>query len=206
MQATQKDFEIFFNHIKSGSKVIDIGCGEGDFLLKLKQEKNCVTFGIDVDSTNVLKCINKGLSVIQGDADADLNYYPNKENTNNSFDYAILANTIQAIKDPKTVLEQAKRIAKQVLISTPNFGYIETRLFFAIKGIMPVTKQLPYEWYNTPNIHFSTIKDMSVLLTKLNFTIDKFYYIDSKNNINQGNIKNMLLPNLFGKTGVYLVS
>ena len=202
----REDYQVFFNNIESGSKVIDIGCGEGDFLLKLKQEKNCRTYGIDVDSANVAASIKKGLSVVHGDAGVDLTHYPGKNETEHPFDYAILANTVQVIKNPRAVLEQVQRIAKQVYISAPNFAYIQNRLYFALKGRMPVTKQLPYEWYNTPNIHFSTIKDMVVLLDEIGFEITDFYYLCAKEKRHKGNKKNLLIPNIFARSGIYLAT
>lgn len=202
----RKDYEIFSNYIKPNSKVIDIGCGEGDFLDYLKAYKNCLTHGIDVDSGNVALAMNKGLSVIHGDADIDLSFYPSKNKTDKPFDYAILANTIQAIKAPDKVLEQAKRIAKEVLISTPNFAYIENRKYFIFKGMMPVTKQLPYEWYNTPNIHFSTIRDMIILLKEKGFSIKQLYYVTEKGKVKEASEDFLFFANLFGKMGVYIVS
>lgn len=201
----RKDYQIFFDNISENSKIIDIGCGEGEFLQKLKLEKNCKTYGIDVDSKKIAASINKGLSVVQGDANLELPHYPGKQETNHPFNYAILANTIQVIEDPKTVLEQVKRIAEKVFISAPNFGYIQNRLYFGLKGRMPVTKQLPYEWYNTPNIHFSTIKDMVVLLEEVGFNIEEFYYLNSDRKITKGNKNSLLIPNIFARSGIYLM-
>ncbi len=120
----------------------------------LKKNNNSSARGIEINPTLVSKALAKGLAVIQGDADNDIKNYPT-----NSFDYAILSQTLQATKRPDFILKELQRIAKYVIVSVPNFGYIENRLYLGLKGKMPVTKTLSYAWYNTPNIHFCTLKD-----------------------------------------------
>lgn len=202
----RQDYKIFMDVIKTYSKVIDIGCGEGEFLEMLKQQKSCQVFGIEMESSKVATALSRGVSVIQGDADADLNFYPSKETAPEPFDFLILANSLQVFKNPKDILEHAKRISKKTLISTPNFGYIANRFQFLRKGKMPVTKQLSYEWYDTPNIHFSTLTDFIDLLKEVGFTIEKCYYIDNGGEAKEFDSKNPTIANLFGKEGVFVVS
>lgn len=194
------DHKIIYRLIKNGSSVIDIGCGEGRLLKLLSKKKNMHLNGMDIDSKNVASAISKGLNVIQGDADVDLGYYGNK-----SFDWAILCQTSQATKNPKKVIEEALRIAKKVIIVIPNFGFIQNRFYLAIKGKMPVTKNLSFSWYETPNIHFCTIVDMHQLLkNELHCKIERKYYLIGKYFIkffSDGHF----LPNIFGKYGVFVV-
>ncbi len=202
----RQDYKIFLDCIKTYSKVIDVGCGEGEFLEILKQQKSCHVFGIEVESEKVATALSRGVSVIQGDADKDLGYYPNKETAPSAFDYLILANTLQVMKNPKEILEHAKRISKKTLVSTPNFGFVANRFQFLSKGKMPVTKQLSYEWYDTPNIHFSTITDFIDLLKQVGFTIEKSYYIDGGNDAKEFDSKNPTVANLFGREGIFVLS
>ena len=202
----RKDYEIFLDHIKTYTKVIDIGCGEGEFLQILKRQKSCHVFGIEVESTKVAEALSKGISVIQGDADSELKNLPAKESLAEPFDFAILANTLQVMKNPKTILEQARRISRKTLISTPNFGYIANRFQLLTRGKMPVTKQLTYEWYETPNIHFSTITDFIDLINKVGFTIEKSFYIDTGGEAKEFAAKNPTIANLFGREGVFVLS
>ncbi len=202
----RKDYEIFLDYIKTYSRVIDIGCGEGEFLQILKKDKNCHTFGIEVESAKVAESLGKGLSVIHGDADIELASLPSKESIAEPFDFAVLANTLQVMKNPKATMEQAKRISRKTLISTPNFGFIGNRFQLLTKGKMPVTKQLSYEWYETPNIHFSTITDFIDLINKVGFTIEKSFYIDAGGDCKEFAAKNPTIANLFGRDGVFILS
>jgi methionine biosynthesis protein MetW len=194
------DHKIIYKLIEDNSSVLDIGCGGGRLLSLLKKKKNITLNGIDIDSEKVGKALSKGFNVIQGDADNDLHYYGNKR-----FDYAILCQTSQVTKNPKQVIEQAMRIANKVIIVIPNFGYIQNRFYLGIKGKMPVTKDLSFAWYETPNIHFCTITDMYHLLKKeLKYKILNKYYIIRKTTIpffSDGRF----IPNLFGKYGVFVV-
>lgn len=202
----RKDYEIFFDNIKTYSKVMDIGCGEGEFLEILKRQKSCHVFGIEIESERVAAALNKGISVVQADADHDLQFYPSKETSPEPFDYLILANTLQVMRRPKNTLEHARRISKKVLVSIPNFGFISNRIALLTKGKMPVTKQLSYEWYETPNIHFSTITDFIDLIDKVGFTIEKSYYIDQGTDAKEFHSNNPTIANLFGRNGVFILS
>jgi len=202
----RKDYEIFFKHIKPQSKVLDIGCGEGEFLEILKNVYSCHAYGIDIESERVASALSKGLSVVQGDADKELQFFPAKEVAPEAFDYAILANTLQAMKHPKETLEQARRVSKKTLVSIPNFGFYANRLQLLLKGKMPVTKQLSYEWYETPNIHFSTLTDFIVLVKKVGYNIDYSYYITDSGVPRRFSPSTPHMANLFGRTGVFVLS
>jgi len=178
--------------------VLDIGCGTGELLNLLIDEKNIDGRGIEISQSGVSECVKKGLAVIQGDADTDLIYYPEK-----SFDYAIVSQTLQATKHPKDVVSEVVRISKNAVFSVPNFGYWKNRIYFGIRGRMPVTKDLPYEWYNTPNIHFFTIKDFISLCDELDYVIENSYYIC--NGKNGRSNQNKLFANLFASKGIFVI-
>ena len=195
----RKDLEVIHNIVPEFAKVLDIGCGNGELLASLKENKNIYAMGLEISNKKVMKAVSKGISVIHGDADNDLVNYPS-----NSIDFAILSQTLQATKDPKEVITQMLRIAKYAIISVPNFGFILNRLYLAFKGRMPVTKKLPFEWYNTPNIHFCTIKDFELLIDELACQIEKKYFIydnifNFMQNLNIG-------ANLFAPNAVFLIS
>ena len=194
----RRDFDIISNIIKPNTKVLDIGCGTGELLNLLIDEKNIDGRGIEISQSGVSECVKKGLAVIQGDADTDLIYYPEK-----SFDYAIVSQTLQATKHPKDVVSEVVRISKNAVFSVPNFGYWKNRIYFGIRGRMPVTKDLPYEWYNTPNIHFFTIKDFISLCDELDYVIENSYYIC--NGKNGRSNQNKLFANLFASKGIFVI-
>jgi methionine biosynthesis protein MetW len=153
--------------IPAGARVLDIGCGTGALLEYLVQERSVDGHGFDIDPEKVSQALAKGLSVVQGDADRDLKHYPA-----HSYDYVILGETLQATRQPKEVLAEILRIAKKAVISIPNFGYWKNRLYLGLRGRMPVTKKLSYQWYETPNIHFCTIRDFVYLAEELGATIE----------------------------------
>lgn len=140
--------------VKAGSRVLDVGCGDGALLKHLSEQKGADARGIELSQAGVNACVAQGLSVIQGDADTDLADYPSS-----SFDYAILSQTIQATRNPRMVLDNLLRIAQETIVSFPNFGYWKVRLKLAVTGRMPRTAALPLSWYDTPNIHLCTIAD-----------------------------------------------
>jgi len=195
------DLQIVADLIDDNSKVIDIGCGDGVLVEFLEKEKNVKAHGIEVESKRVSRAVGKGLSIIQGNADDDLQYYGDK-----SFDYAILGQTLQVMSKPKDVLEEALRIADKVILVIPNFGYISNRTFFYLKGMMPVTKQLSYEWYETPNIHFCTIKDMVNLAKEVDSKIEERFYINKSQKLKKFKGDGAFYANMFGKLGVFVLS
>lgn len=163
---TRYDFEIIAQMIKRESKVIDIGCGDGELLAFLKTTRDAKVRGLELVEHNVNKALIKGIPVVQGDAEADLDYYPD-----NSFDYAILSQTLQATKQPKKILKEMLRIANTAIVSFPNFAHIRNRSYLFFHGTMPVSKTIPYQWYDTPNIHFCSIRDFEKLCAELGFRI-----------------------------------
>jgi methionine biosynthesis protein MetW len=153
------DHRVIAELIEPGSRVLDVGCGDGALLEWLAKSRGVDGRGIELSQQGVNAGVARGLSVIQGDADADLVYYPDK-----SFDYVILSQTLQATKQPKVVLKHLLRIGQRAIVAVPNFGHYRVRMQILLKGRMPVTKNLPYTWYDTPNIHFCTLQDMIELL------------------------------------------
>ena len=159
--------------VAPGSRVLDVGCGDGELLRLLVEERNVDGRGIELSQQGVNDCVAKGLSVIQGDADADLVDYPT-----DAFDYVILSQTLQATRQPRVVLEHLLRIGRRAIVSAPNFGHWRVRAQIALLGRMPVTKGLPHSWYDTPNIHLCTISDFIALAREVGATIDKSAALD----------------------------
>lgn len=195
------DQKIIAKLIEANTKVIDIGCGEGELLSFLEAEKNIHGHGLEIESGKVSTAVSRGLSVIQGDGDNDLKHYPN-----NAFDYAILGQTLQIMQQPKEVLEETLRIAKKVIVAIPNFGHIANRIYFSSRGRMPVTKKLSYQWYETPNIHFCTIKDFVALARELGCRIEKQLYITNSGKPHKFSGDGSLIANIFGEYGIFVLS
>jgi methionine biosynthesis protein MetW len=193
------DIEQIVKLIPSKSRVLDIGCGEGELLAAVKA-KGCDARGLELDQLKVAICLQNGLSVMQGDADIDLAHYPD-----NAFDYAVLTNTLQVTKHPEKILVEMLRIAKYLVVSIPNFGYWRNRWQLVLSGRMPVTKKLSYQWYETPNIHFCTIRDFIILCEGLNIKIEKRLAINPSGKVihftGLGGV-----ANIFGEQGVFLLS
>jgi len=186
--------------IPKEQKVLDVGCDDGALLTYLQEEKNIDGRGIELHQEGVSKCVKNGLSVIQGNADSDLKFYPD-----NAFDYTISSQMIQATQNPKDVLLEMLRISNNAIISIPNFGNWHNRIYLLLKGKMPVTKTLSYEWYETPNIHFCTIKDFKTLCKNLNLKIKKTTYLNSKGN-RLFILLRLLSANLFSDKAVFLLT
>lgn len=196
---SRTDFDVIANFIRSGSRVLDVGCGDGSLLCLLQSRRSVDGRGVELSQQGVDQCLGKGLSVIQGDADSDLIYYPDS-----GFDYVILSQTLQATRNPKAVLEQLLRIGERAIISIPNFGYWRARAHLLFLGRMPVTKELPYSWYDTPNIHFCTIDDFVTLVKEVGAEIEEAVVLNR-----QGQRVSWNLPwgawNLFGQQAVFLL-
>ena len=186
--------------IDINSKVLDVGCGDGNLLLYLKRNKRIDGRGLEINQKNVQECLAKGLAVVEGDAEKDLVNYPNQ-----SFDIAILNQAIQQFYEPRKVLNELLRIAKQAIITIPNFGYWKVRLNLLVTGTMPVTKTLPHSWYDTPNLHMSSIKDFYNLCSLDNINIIKSISISS-NKISDITSNNLEIKNLVSELGVFVVS
>jgi methionine biosynthesis protein MetW len=186
--------------ISPNARVLDIGCGDGALLELLREEKNVDGRGIEINQKNVNHAVAKGLSVIQGDADSDLINYPDK-----SFDYAVLSLTIQATKNPRLVLEQLLRIADYAIVSFPNFGHWKIRWQILAFGRMPVTDKLPEQWYDTPNIHFCTVKDFATLCKNINTKVEEAISINGYGKELSDDIP-LFIHNLLGRESVFLLS
>jgi methionine biosynthesis protein MetW len=161
------DLKLIAEMIAPDVRVLDVGCGDGDLLALLAQTKNVDGRGIELSQDGVNACVTRGLSVVQGDADADLSDYPD-----DAFDYVILSQTIQATRNPREVLLQMQRIGRHCIVSFPNFGNWRVRLQLLWTGRMPVTKTLGHAWYDTPNIHLCTVRDFVALCEDVGFHID----------------------------------
>ncbi|NNG05976.1 MAG: methionine biosynthesis protein MetW [Inquilinus sp.] len=161
------DLRLIADMVTAGSRVLDVGCQNGELLETLWREKRVDGRGIEISQEGVHNSVSRGLSVVQGDADTDLSDYPT-----GAFDFAILSHTLQAMHDPKGVLDNLVRIGRQAIVSFPNFGHWRVRVSLLLKGRMPVTSHLSYEWYETPNIHFCTIADFVALCRQIDIGID----------------------------------
>ncbi|MCF8474657.1 MAG: methionine biosynthesis protein MetW [Emcibacter sp.] len=186
-------------YIEPLSTVLDVGCGDGSLLRYLVDEKQVDGRGIELSSEGVNKSIAKGLSVIQGNAEKDITYYPDQ-----SFDYVILSQTLQAMKHPDQMLEQLLRVGKRAIVSFPNFGHWRVRYELGIRGTMPVNKTLDYPWYSTPNIHFCTIRDFVDLCQKMDVHIEKNMAINAKGY--QMPFANLIFANLMATQGMYVLT
>ena len=168
----KQEFKIIASLIEKNSKILDVGCGNGELMKYILENISNNIRGLEISKNNVQKCIEKGLTVIEGDAEKDLKQFPIS-----SFDYVILSQTLQAFLDPENVINELLRIGKKAIVTIPNFGYWKVRMHLLLKGTMPVTKNLPDEWYNTPNLHMCTIKDFENL--GLNYLFLFFFYYNN---------------------------
>tara|TARA_B100001123_G_C15058677_1_gene926644 strand:- start:6 stop:599 length:594 start_codon:yes stop_codon:yes gene_type:complete len=195
----KKEFKIISQIIQNNKRVLDIGCGDGTLMEYLKNNQKNDVRGLEPKKDLVQICISKGLSVIEGDAEKELVQFPEK-----SFDYVVLSQTLQAFLNPEEVLRQLLRIGKQTIISIPNFGYWKVRLHLLFKGTMPITKNLPNEWYNTPNLHMCTIQDFANFCIKKNIKIDKSLCLTNEK-ISEITKNNMIYKNIFSQLGIFLI-
>ena len=195
----KKEFQIISELIKSNCRVLDVGCGDGILMKNLKDNKSVDTRGLEISKKNVQTCISKGLFVIEGNAENDLKQFPDL-----SFDYAILGQTLQAFYNPEKVIDDLLRVSKRAIITIPNFGYWKVRLHLFIKGTMPVTKHLPNEWYNTPNLHMCSIKDFFNFCLKKNIDISRSIALNEEK-VSEINNKNLNSKNLLSELGIFLV-
>ena len=196
----KKEFNVIAQIIKNKKRVLDIGCGDGTLMEYLKVNQQNDVRGLEPKKNLVQECISKGLPVIEGDAEKELTQFPHK-----SFDYVVLSQTLQAFLYPEDVLKQLLRIGKQTIVTIPNFGYWKVRFHLLFKGTMPVTKNLPNDWYNTPNLHMCTIKDFYNYCFKKKIEIYKSIAINGEitSKINRGNIN---IKNLSSELGIFLIN
>lgn len=196
----RRDLSLVADMVEPGVRVLDIGCGDGMLLAHLRDVKNVDARGMELSMDGVRDCVARGLSVVQGDADTDLKDYPA-----DAFGVVILSNTLQAMRAPDKVLTHLARIGKSAIVSFPNFGHWRALLHLALKGGMPVTPTIPLEWYETPNIHFCTIRDFLHLVDKLGLEVADAAILDGEGNRLSLNPRGRL-ANLIGAQAVFKLS
>jgi methionine biosynthesis protein MetW len=196
----KNEFKIIANLLPLQSRVLDVGCGDGTLIEALIEEKSIDARGIELEEDKVKECISKGLSVIEGNAETELSQFPDK-----AFDFVILSQTLQAFYQPENVLAQLLRIGSRVIISIPNFGYWQIRASLLFFGKMPITKSLPYTWYNTPNLHMCSIKDFYQFCEKKKIKIDKVIGINGEKISSIYRI-NLETKNLLSEVGIFVIS
>ena len=190
------DLQIISDWIPDGARVLDLGCDNGA-LLKHLQQRNVSGYGLEIDNTKFTDCINAGINVIQADLDQGLPQFADQ-----SFDYVILSQTLQAMKRPDFLLEEIARVGKQAIITFPNFGHWQCRLQLALGGHMPVSRTLPNEWYNTPNIHLCTVQDFEKLCASRHISVLSRSIV---NHAHKDTLGTRLLPNIFGQIALYQI-
>jgi len=193
------EYKIITDIIEENTRVLDVGCDDGTLIEFLKKNKNVDIRGIEISKEKVQICVAKGLTVIEGNAELDLKQFPN-----NSFDYVILGQTLQAFINPEIVIKELLRVGKKAIVTIPNFGHWKVRLNLLTKGTMPVTKTLPNNWYNTPNLHMCTIKDFVKFSKIIDFKIFKSLALINRNVSNINNA-NLFFKNLFAELGIFLI-
>ena len=195
----KQEFKIIANLIEANTRVLDVGCGDGILMEFLKNNKKIDIRGIEISKNNAQKCIAKGLTVIEGDAEKDLSQFPD-----GSFDFVILSQTLQAFLNPEKVIAELLRVGKKAIVTIPNFGYWKVRLHLLIKGTTPITRTLPDEWYNTPNLHMCTIKDFFTFCENRKINLYKSIALQ---NLKSSKItdSNLPLKNLTAVLGIFLI-
>lgn len=192
------DLEILQKWIAPDSRVLDLGCGDGALLERLRESLNVEGYGLEIDPERITACIARGVNVIETDINKGLAHFPD-----NSFDTVVMTNSLQALKRPDLTIDEMLRIGKECVVTFPNFGALRTRLYLAARGRMPVTKQLSYQWYDTPNIHFCTVRDFEALCR------EKTIRILDRATVASTAIERQLSgiwPNLFAETAIYHLS
>ena len=192
------DLDIIQNWIAPGSRVLDLGCGDGSLLEFLKTNKGVSEIGLEINEANIAACLAKGVNVIEQDMNKSLQNFKDK-----SFDTVLLTQTLQAVSYPDVIIDEMLRIGKNCIVTFPNFGNWRSRLYLFTKGRMPVSNFMPYEWYNTPNIHFCTVRDFDVLCKEKNIEVITRTVVD---HLHQGSWMIKAWPNFLGETAIYHIS
>lgn len=192
------DLDIIQQWITPGSRVLDLGCGDGSLLEFLKKHKNVSETGLEIAESNITQCLAKGVNVIEQDMNISLRNFKDK-----SFDTVLLTQTLQAVSYPDLIIDEMLRIGKNCIVTFPNFGNWRSRLYLLTKGRMPVSNFMPYQWYNTPNIHFCTVRDFDVLCKEKNIKVITRTVVD---HLHQGSWMIKAWPNLLGETAIYHIS
>ncbi|WP_373491157.1 methionine biosynthesis protein MetW [Parasphingorhabdus sp.] len=194
MTKLRPDLQIIADNIAPGSRVLDIGCGDGALMAALRDQKGCDARGLEIDPANVARAVARGLSVVQGDADTDLGTYPE-----GSFDYAVLSQTLQTTHRPDMILAELLRIGKQAFVSFPNFAHWRVRMSLLLRGRMPVTRLIPQSWYDTPNIHHVTVDDFRALVEDGRFSQEGQWFLSGDKQMTRG------MANLLAEHAVFLL-
>lgn len=193
------NYKVITQLVKENSKILDLGCGTGALFKMLIEEKKATGVGVEIDENCVIEALEKGLSVIQGDLDEGLKQFPDK-----SFDYAILNQTLQSTNNPELVIDEMLRVAKCSIVSFPNFAYWKVRFYLFFKGKMPKSSSLPYEWYNTPNIHLLTVNDFFEFCKKRSIKINEAIYLTRKKT--RKGFLMRTIKNFFSEEVVFIIS
>ncbi|RRJ82703.1 methionine biosynthesis protein MetW [Aestuariirhabdus litorea] len=191
----RSDFECIQRWIKPNSRVLDLGCGDGTLLEYLSQTRSVQGYGLEINPHNIAQCVERGVNVVEQDLDKGLNNFSDR-----SFDTVVMTQALQAVHYPDLILDEMLRVGRECIVTFPNFGHWRCRAYLGWRGRMPVSKFMPYTWYNTPNIHFCTFKDFEALCFQKNLHILDRLVVDQTH---QGHWLSKLSPNLFGEIAIY---
>lgn len=192
------DLDIIQQWIPENSRVLDLGCGNGELLAWLKEHKNVSGYGLEIDPDKINACIEKGVNVIEQNLDLGLGNF-----ASNSFDVVVMTQALQVVHYPDRILQEMLRVGRTCIITFPNFGHWRCRWYLATRGRMPVSDFMPYTWYNTPNIHFCTFKDFEALCSEMQMQVLDRLAVDNQHRDHLGS---KLWPNLLGEIGIYRVT
>ena len=187
------DFDVVTAWVPHGASVLDLGCGDGELLARLQRERGIKGYGVEIDDAGVLSCIERGLNVLQANIEGGLNLFDDA-----AFDVVILSQTLQATRHTEALVREVLRVGESAIVTLPNFGHWSVRWQLGVGGRMPVSKRLPYQWYDTPNVHFSTIKDFDVFCVEKGITVERRAALAGGHEVT-------FLPNVRGETAVFQI-